>query len=61
MPLTEDEKAYIVDTVAEILKAPDRKERLDALKERVLAGEEGTTSLDDAIYSVLQAIDELYG
>ncbi|MFH2007489.1 MAG: hypothetical protein ABI333_12965 [bacterium] len=61
MPLTEEEKNYIVDTVAEILKAPDKKERIAALRERVLAAQEGTNTLDDAVYSVLQAIDELYG
>ena len=61
MPLNEDEKTYIVDTVTEILKAPDKKERIEALRERVMSAPEGTSSLDDAVYSVLQAIDELYG
>jgi len=62
MPLTDAEKAYIVDQVVEVLRAPDRKERLAALRERVLHRDAGEpSSLDEAVYSVLQAIDEIYG
>jgi hypothetical protein len=61
MPLTEDEKTYIVDTVTEILRAPDKKERIAALRERVMGDAPDKNPLDDAVYSVLQAIEELYG
>lgn len=61
MPLTKEEKNYIVDTVAEIMRAPDKKERIARLRDGVLAAEEGTNTLDDTVYSVIQAIDELYG
>ena len=62
MPLTKVEKDYIVDKVTEILKSPDKKARLDALREQVMGGEDGEgESLDAAAYSVLQAIEELYG
>ena len=61
MPLTEDEKTYIVDTVAEILRASDKKERIEALREKIMAGRTADDNLDDAVYSVLQAIEELYG
>jgi hypothetical protein len=61
MPLTEQEKTYIVDRVTEILKAPDKKERIAALKQQVLEAPEGAQNpLDDAVFSVLQAISELY-
>ena len=61
MPLTEEEKTYIVDRVTEILKAPDKKERIAALKQQVLEPPEGEHNpLDDAVFSVLQAISELY-
>jgi hypothetical protein len=62
VPLSDQEKQYIVDQVVQILKAPDKKERLAALRERVLAESDAEASdLDDAIYSVVQAIEELYG
>lgn len=61
MPLNEEEKTFIVNSVTEILKAPDKKERIVALRERVMSAPEGSVSLDDAVYSVVQAIDELYG
>ena len=61
MPLTEDEKTYIVNRVTEILKSPDKKERIAALKEQVMSTAEGEGNpLDDAVFSVLQAISELY-
>lgn len=61
MPLSEEEKTYIVNQVAEILGAPDREQRITALRRRVLddAREEGNL-LDDTVYSVVQAILELY-
>ncbi|MBI4705750.1 MAG: hypothetical protein HY744_32050 [Deltaproteobacteria bacterium] len=62
MPLTEDEKQYIVDRVVDLLCAPDKKEKLGALRERVMAVPQGEDrSLDEAVYAVAQAIEELYG
>lgn len=61
MPLTADEKSYIVDQVTEILRAPDKKERIDLLRRRVMDESAEANPLDDAVYSVLQAIEELYG
>ena len=60
MPLTEDEKTYIVDRVTEILKSPDKKDRIAALRDKVMNAPEGEPTLDDAVFSVLQAIEELY-
>ena len=62
MPLNEEQKSYIVQKAVEILRAPDKKEQIAALRERVMASEQGQEfSLDDAVYSVLQALEELYG
>jgi hypothetical protein len=62
MPLTEAEKNSIVEMVVEILRAPDKKARIEALREKVMTeAKEGEASVDDAAYSVLQAIEELYG
>ena len=62
MPLTPEEKSRIVDQVTEILKASDKKERIEALRQRVMEGSpDARDNIDDAIYSVVQAIEELYG
>lgn len=62
MALTEEEKAYIVERAVEIIRAPDRKERIAALRSQVLSEDAGKRiDLDDAVYSVLQALEELYG
>ncbi len=62
MPLSEEQKATIVSKATEILRAPDKKEQIAALRDKVMSessGEEFNT--DDAVYSVLQALEELYG
>jgi hypothetical protein len=63
MPLTEQQKNYIVNLAVEVLKSENRKERLEELRTKVMS--DSSTSkdldLDDAVYSVLQAIEELYG
>lgn len=62
MPLTETEKNEIVDKVVEILRSPDKDAQLETLRQKVLGeGKDGQVSVDDAAYSVLQAIEELYG
>ncbi len=65
MPLSEKEKAYIVDKVVELLGATDKKEQIAALRDRVMKAADDTDgddmSLDDAVYSLVQAIEELYG
>ena len=61
MALTETEKNEIVDKVVEILRAPDKDARLAELREQVLKeAKDDQVSVDDAAYSVLQAIEELY-
>jgi hypothetical protein len=65
MPLTKEEKDYIVNQVVDILKAPNKKALISELRERVLGrdneGEGEKGQLDDAVYAVIQAIEELYG
>ena len=62
MPLTDTEKEYIANKVVEILRAPDKAEQIAALREQVLEADAGDeVSLDDAVYAVLEAIEELYG
>ena len=61
MALTETEKNDIVDKVVEILCAPDKDARLAELRNKVMSEVKGDlVSADDAAYSVLQAIEELY-
>lgn len=64
MPLNEDEKSAIVARAVEILRAPDKKAQLEALRTKVMAKNDATDvplNLDDAVYSVIQALEELYG
>lgn len=63
MALTEAQKAAVVDRAVEILRAPDRKERIAALREKVLARNDRVDEADDddALYAVLQALEEIYG
>ena len=62
MPLTEEQKSYIVDKAVEILKDPDKDKRLAELRDKVMSSDGGEEfQLDDAVYSVLQALEELYG
>lgn len=62
MPLSEEQKNYIVEKAIEILRAPDKKERIDMLKEQVMSQDESSDefNLDDAVYSVVVALEELY-
>jgi hypothetical protein len=61
MPLSEEEKSYIVDRVVEILSAPNRAERIAALRQQVLEEGGERNELDDAVYAVVQAVEELQG
>ncbi|MBN1696646.1 MAG: hypothetical protein JW881_03940 [Spirochaetales bacterium] len=63
MPLTQEEKDRIVERVVEILKSPQKNELIEALRKSVLEKEEhdDADEIDDVIYSVIQAINELYG
>ena len=62
MPLSEDQKTYIVNKATEILRAPDKKEQIAALREKVMSESSGDEfNTDDAVYSVLQALEDLYG
>ena len=62
MPLSEEQKATIVNKATEILRAPDKREQIAALREKVMSESSGDKfNTDDAVYSVLQALEELYG
>lgn len=62
MPLTEEQKQQIVDKAVQILRAPDKKQQMEALRQKVMSETEGDEfNTDDAVYSVLQALEELYG
>ena len=65
MPLTKKEKDYIVNRVVDILKDPNKKTLLTELRDKVLNGnndsENAEEQLDEAVYAVIQAIEELYG
>ncbi len=62
MPLSEEQKATIVNKATQILRAPDKKEQIAALREKVMSESSGDEfNTDDAVYSVLQALEELYG
>lgn len=61
MPLTEEEKSYVVEKVVEILRSPDREAKLAELRKQCLERDGEDVSLDDTAYSVLQAVEELYG
>ena len=65
MPLTKEEKEYIVNHVVEILKDPNKKTLLAELRHKVLnrndESEREEEQLDEAVYAVIQAIEELYG
>ena len=62
MPLSEEQKNYIVEKAIEILRAPDKKTRIEALKEQVMSQDDSNDALnlDDAVYSVVVALEELY-
>ena len=64
--LTQKEKDYIVDSVVGILKSTDKKNKIEELRDKVLANKTNATpedeeDMDEVIYSVIKAIDELYG
>jgi len=64
MPLTSEEKNYIVDKVVGILKSPEKEQLITELRQKIFAaGNDNSEAgeLDEVIYSVIQAIDELYG
>ncbi len=54
--------SYIVDKAVEILRSDNRKERIAELRQQVMSEDaDRQIELDDAVYSVLQALEELYG
>lgn len=64
MPLTSEEKTYIIDKVVEILKSPEKEQLIAQLRQKVFAADKENNEagqMDEVIYSVIQAIDELYG
>ena len=61
MSLSEEQHAYVVEQVTEILKSPDRSKLLAALRERVLDEAGGATpeELDEIVLAVAEAVSEL--
>jgi len=64
MALSPEEKEDIVNRVVEILRSPEKKSLIEALRKRVTTqGEHSRTEdaqNDEIVYSVLTAIEELY-
>lgn len=64
MPLTQEEKEKIVNRVVTILQSPEKEQLITELKTSVLnsdSPDDGEYQMDDVVYSVIQAIEELYG
>ena len=64
MPLTAAEKEAIVSKVVEILRDDNKHVLIAALRAKVMdEAREGESpdGVDDAVYAVVQAIEELYG
>jgi len=62
--VTKEEKEIIVGEVVSILKSPNKNEKIASLRDKVLNKESTSENTDvdneDVIYSVIQAIEELY-
>ena len=62
--MTKEEKEIIVGEVVSILKSPNKNEKIASLRDKVLNKESTSENTDvdneDVIYSVIQAIEELY-
>ena len=59
--MTKEEKEIIITEVVSILKSPDKDEKIASLREKVLNKEsKDEVDNEDVVYSVIQAIEELY-
>ena len=64
MSISKEEKENIANRVVEILRSPRKQELIDQLRQRVFSAERenrGGEEIEDVVYAVLQALEELYG
>jgi len=64
MSISKEEKETIANRVVEILRSPRKKELIDELRQRVFGAErenQDGEEIEDVVYAVLQALEELYG
>ena len=64
MSISKEEKETIANRVVEILRSPRKKELIDELRQRVFSAErenQDGEEIEDVVYAVLQALEELYG
>jgi hypothetical protein len=62
--MSKEDTERIANRVVEILRSPDKKERIEDLRQRVLSeprNEAEGDEFEDVVYAVLQALEELYG
>ncbi len=64
MSISKEEKENIANRVVEILRSPRKQELIDQLRQRVFSAERENREgeeIEDVVYAVLQALEELYG
>jgi hypothetical protein len=64
MAMSKGDKERIANRVVEILRSPRKKELIDELRQQVFASpgdETESDEIEDVVYAVLQALEELYG
>ena len=64
MSISKKEKENIANRVVEILRSPRKQELIDQLRQRVFSAERENREgeeIEDVVYAVLQALEELYG
>ena len=64
MSISKEEKETIANRVVEILRSPRKKELIDELRQWVFGAErenQDGEEIEDVVYAVLQALEELYG
>ena len=64
MSISKEEKETIANRVVEILRSPRKTELIDELRQRVFGAERENRDgeeIEDVVYAVLQALEELYG
>jgi len=64
MSLSKKKKEQIANRVVEILRSPRKEELIAELREKVFSEERDerrSEEIEDVIYAVLQALEELYG
>ena len=64
MSISKEEKETIANRVVEILRSPRKQELIDELRQRVFGAErenQDGEEIEDVVYAVLQALEELYG